>query len=157
MVNAKRNRWSRAEVVMYVGLVVRHGVTRARHRNGDVSTLNPRVPIESWLRSPSRRPCFSLRRTEPRLQAERTDDCESGKESEPKLKVKVMDDARALVVTLPGTNYQITHRKLDNPPGISAAHDLRHDDPDASLNRYEFLARAWTIASEKARELGWIV
>jgi hypothetical protein len=86
-----------------------------------------------------------------------TDDCESRKESEPKLKVKVMEDARALVVTLPGTNYQITYRKLDNPPGISGAHDLRHDDPDASLNRYEFLARAWTIASEKARELGWIV
>jgi hypothetical protein len=75
----------------------------------------------------------------------------------PELKVEVADDAKALIVTLPGTNYQITYRKLDDPPGISGAHDLRQDDPEASLNRYEFLAQAWTIANAKARELGWIV
>ena len=78
-------------------------------------------------------------------------------DNEPKLKVEVMEDARALVVTLPGTNYQITYRKLADSPGVSGVHDTRHDDNEASLNRYEFLARAWTIANAKARELGWIV
>jgi hypothetical protein len=78
-------------------------------------------------------------------------------DSEPKLKIEVIDDARALVVTLPGTSYQITYRKLADIPGVSGTHDLRQDDPDASLNRYEFLARAWTIANDKAKELGWIV
>jgi hypothetical protein len=78
-------------------------------------------------------------------------------DSEPKLKVEVMEDARALVITLPGTNYQITYRKLDDIPGISGAHDLRQDNPQAQLNRSEFLARAWTIAKVKAIELGWIV
>jgi len=29
-------------------------------------------------------------------------------DNEPKLKVEIMEDARALVVSLPGTNYQIT-------------------------------------------------
>jgi len=75
----------------------------------------------------------------------------------PKLKVEVVEDARALVITLPGTKYQITYRKMADIPGMSGAHDLWRDDPDASLNRYEFLARAWRIANAKARELGWIV
>jgi hypothetical protein len=78
-------------------------------------------------------------------------------ESEPKFKVEVIEDARALVITLPGTHYHITYRKLADIPGMSGAHDLRQDDPDASLNRYEFLPRPWTIANTKARELGWIV
>jgi hypothetical protein len=78
-------------------------------------------------------------------------------DSEPKLKVEVMEDACALVITLPGTAYQITYRKLEDCPGVSGAHDLRQDDAEASLNRYEFLARAWRIANAKARELGWII
>jgi hypothetical protein len=76
---------------------------------------------------------------------------------EPKLKVEVVEDARALVITLPGTKYHIIYRKLADIPGMSGAHDLRQDDPEASLNRYEFLARAWRIANAKARELGWIM
>jgi hypothetical protein len=75
-------------------------------------------------------------------------------DSEPKLKVEVMEGAR---ITVPGTKYHITYRKLADIPGMSRVHDLRQDDPDASLNRYEFLARAWTIANAKAGELGWIV
>jgi hypothetical protein len=78
-------------------------------------------------------------------------------DSEPKLKVEVMEDARALVITLPGTSYKITYRKLGDIPGVSGEHDLRQDDPEASLKRYEFLSRAWKIANAKARELGWIV
>jgi hypothetical protein len=62
---------------------------------------------------------------------------------------------RIVTITLPGTDYQITYRKLADSPGVSLERMiLRQDDPEASLNRYEFLARAWNA---KARELGWIV
>ena len=78
-------------------------------------------------------------------------------EVERKMRVEVIEDASALVVTLPGTDYRITYRKLADCAGISGAHDLRQDDSEASLNRFEFLIRAWKLANEKARELGWIV
>ena len=35
---------------------------------------------------------------------------------EPKLKVEVVEDTRALVITLPGTKYHITYRKLADIP-----------------------------------------
>jgi len=31
------------------------------------------------------------------------------------------------------------------------------DDPHARLTHAEFLARAWKLANDKARELGWIL
>jgi hypothetical protein len=31
------------------------------------------------------------------------------------------------------------------------------DDPGLGLTSAEFLAKAWKVANEKARELGWIV
>jgi hypothetical protein len=43
---------------------------------------------------------------------------------EPELKVEVAEDARALIITLPGTDYEIKYRKLADIPGISGAHDL---------------------------------
>jgi hypothetical protein len=30
-------------------------------------------------------------------------------------------------------------------------------DKDAGVSQVEFLARAWRVANDKARELGWIV
>jgi hypothetical protein len=38
---------------------------------------------------------------------------------EPELKVEVEEDARALIITLPGTDYQITYRKLADISGVS--------------------------------------
>ena len=37
-------------------------------------------------------------------------------DNEPNVKVEVIEDARALVITLPGTNYQIRYRKLEDLP-----------------------------------------
>jgi hypothetical protein len=51
----------------------------------------------------------------------------------------------------------VTFRQLADSPGISGSHNIRRDDPDASITRSEFLARAWRVANDKARELGWIV
>jgi hypothetical protein len=75
---------------------------------------------------------------------------------EPELQVEVTADARGLIITVPGTDYQITFRRLPDMAGISGGHDIRRDDPEASLNRSEFLSRGWTIAQRTAKELGWI-
>jgi hypothetical protein len=66
-----------------------------------------------------------------------------------------MEGSGEFVITLPGTSYQVTFRKLADCPGFSASHNIR-GDWDATITRSEFLARAWRIANDKARELGWI-
>jgi hypothetical protein len=60
-----------------------------------------------------------------------------------------------IVITLPGTSYEVTFRKPANGPGLGASHNMQ-DDHDAPITRSEFLARAWPVAKDKARELGWI-
>jgi hypothetical protein len=71
------------------------------------------------------------------------------------LGVLVVLEGDAIVVTLPGTRYSVTYHKLRNPPWLFAA-DI-HNDPDSSISKFTFRARAWTAANDKARELGWIV
>jgi hypothetical protein len=73
--------------------------------------------------------------------------------ADPVLRVEMQDTE--FVITMPGTSYQVTFRKLADGPGFSASHNIR-DDWDAPITRSEFLARAWRIANDKARELGWI-
>jgi hypothetical protein len=58
------------------------------------------------------------------------------------------------VITMPGTSYQVTFRKLAECPGLSASHTMQEDP--APIIRSEFLTRAWKLANDKARELGWI-
>ena len=64
------------------------------------------------------------------------------------LHVEVLDDE--FVITMPGTSYKVTFRKLAGGPGLSASHKIR-DDPDTPITRSEFLARAWRVANDKAR------
>ena len=71
------------------------------------------------------------------------------------LRVLVVLEADTIVVTMPGTIYSVSYRKLHDTPWLVAS-DLR-DDPDSSINKSTFRARAWTAANDKARELGWIV
>jgi hypothetical protein len=66
-----------------------------------------------------------------------------------------MEGSRKFVITMPGTSYKVTFRELADGPGLSASHNIR-DYQDAPSTRSEFLARAWRIANDKARELGWI-
>jgi hypothetical protein len=54
--------------------------------------------------------------------------------------VLVVLEADTIIVTMPGTRYSISYRKLN-----------------AGIREVDFLARAWRIANDKARELGWIV
>ena len=74
--------------------------------------------------------------------------------TDPFLRVEMRDGE--IVIAMVGTNYRVTFRELADFPGLSASHNIR-DDPDAPITRHEFLAAAWKLANEKARELGWIV
>ena len=73
--------------------------------------------------------------------------------TDPLLRLEMQDTE--FVITMPGTSYQVTFRQLADGLGFSASHNIR-DDPDTPITRSEFLARAWRVANDKARELGWI-
>jgi hypothetical protein len=60
-----------------------------------------------------------------------------------------------IIVTMPGTRFSVTYRKFANARQLSS--DFIRDDRDAPIKRAVFLARAWRLANDKARELGWIV
>jgi hypothetical protein len=71
------------------------------------------------------------------------------------LQVLVFDDE--IVVTLPGSNYSVTYSKPIRSPGLLAKGIFHKDDPNAPMRVSEFLAQAWKLANDKARELKWIV
>jgi hypothetical protein len=73
--------------------------------------------------------------------------------NEPRLKLETQNGA--IVISLPGTSYQVTFRRLADGPGMSASHNIR-DDEDAPITPLEFLDRAWGVAKDKAKELGWL-
>ncbi|MGO8841494.1 MAG: hypothetical protein ACLQF1_10270 [Methyloceanibacter sp.] len=62
-----------------------------------------------------------------------------------------------IIVTLPYTHYTVTYYKPANSPQLLAKRFRGKDDPHARLTHAEFLVRAWKLANDKARELGWIV
>ena len=61
-----------------------------------------------------------------------------------------------IIVTLPGTNYWVTYFKEKDSPGLFPADIANKDDPRVTMTAAEFLAKAWKLANEKARELGWV-
>ncbi len=71
------------------------------------------------------------------------------------LQVEVRDGE--IAVTLPHTLFAVTYYKLPNSPQLLAKGIANEDDPRVPMTLSEFLARAWRIANEKAREMGWIV
>ena len=66
--------------------------------------------------------------------------------------VAVVDDA--ITVTMPGTRYSVTYRKGADPWLLASDN---YYDPDFPSRKHTFRARAYTAATDKARELGWIV
>ena len=69
--------------------------------------------------------------------------------------LEVCDDE--LIVSLPGTIYAVTYYKPANSPWLLARNFPSKDDGRADLTQAEFLSRAWHLANDKARELGWII
>jgi hypothetical protein len=75
--------------------------------------------------------------------------------TEPKVRVTVVDDE--LIVTLPGSYYSVTYYKPEGSPQLLAKNIADRDDLRLPMTGAEFLAKAWSLANDKARELGWIV
>jgi hypothetical protein len=72
--------------------------------------------------------------------------------SEIGLRVTLRDEI--ITVTLPGTWFTVTYRKLPELPALVATNVV--NDPRVALRKADFLARASRIANNKAKELGWI-
>jgi hypothetical protein len=62
-----------------------------------------------------------------------------------------------ILVTMRGTRYGVIYFKRRGSPGLFARNIVHEDDPRAPMTSAEFLAQAWKLANDKARELGWIV
>ena len=69
------------------------------------------------------------------------------------LRVQVVDDE--IIVTLPGSHYSVTYYKPAKSPQLIAKYISDRDDPRVAMRLPEFLARAWRLANDKMRELGW--
>jgi hypothetical protein len=65
----------------------------------------------------------------------------------------VTDDT--ITITLPGTWFTVTYRKLTGLPDLVATNVV--DDRRVAMKKADFLVRALRVAKDKARELGWIV
>jgi hypothetical protein len=72
-----------------------------------------------------------------------------------RLRIDVVDDE--IIVSLPGTSYSVTYFKRANAPQLLAKNISNTEDLHTPLKLSDFLSRAWRIANDKARELGWIV
>jgi hypothetical protein len=59
-----------------------------------------------------------------------------------------------IIVTLPGTRFSVTYFKPAELPQLIAKKFPRENEKGAAHS--EFLAQAWKLANDKAREL-WIV
>jgi hypothetical protein len=70
-----------------------------------------------------------------------------------RLHIEVEDDS--IIVTLPGTTFHVIYRKTNETPGL--VQFALQADKSAGISQADFLASAWRVASDKARELGWIV
>jgi hypothetical protein len=68
------------------------------------------------------------------------------------LRVMVRDDT--ITITLPGTWFTVTYRKLTGLPDLVATNVV--DDRRVAMKKADFLVRASRIANNKAKELGWI-
>jgi hypothetical protein len=71
------------------------------------------------------------------------------------LRVQVVDDE--IIVTRPGSIYSVTYYKPDRSPQLLAKRIPDRDDLRIPMRLSDFLAQAWRLANDKARELGWIV
>jgi hypothetical protein len=81
-----------------------------------------------------------------------------------KRKVVVRVAGNKIIVTLPGTNFNVTYERSSDGAAESSSDGAalvarsfggRRDEGD-KVKLPVFLASAWTAANDKARELGWI-
>jgi hypothetical protein len=68
------------------------------------------------------------------------------------LTVRVLDD-RDIVVVMAGTGFEVTYRKDGQLPMLVATDQLRGG---VTSSKARFLAKAWKVAYQKAKTLGWL-
>jgi hypothetical protein len=51
----------------------------------------------------------------------------------------------------------VTYYKLANSPQLHAKHFPEEVDRRSPISQAAFVGKAWKLANDKARELGWIV
>ena len=73
----------------------------------------------------------------------------------PQLRFTVHGDE--ILVTLPGYFYSVTYYKPQSSPGLLAKNMTSENDLRIAMTAAEFLAQAWKLANNRARELGWVV
>jgi hypothetical protein len=62
-----------------------------------------------------------------------------------------------IVVSLAKSQLSVTYHKPDKSPQLLAKRITEKYDPRTPMTVSEFLVKAWKLANDKARELGWIV
>jgi glucose-6-phosphate dehydrogenase assembly protein OpcA len=60
-----------------------------------------------------------------------------------------------IIVSMPDTGWSVTFYKSANSPQLLAR--AREKERGGVMGEADFFARAWNLANDKARELGWIV
>lgn len=73
-----------------------------------------------------------------------------------KRKVVVRVAGNNIIVTLPGTNFNVTYERSSNGAALVARSFGGQRDEGDKVKLPVFLASAWTAANDKARELDWI-
>ena len=68
------------------------------------------------------------------------------------LRVQVIDDE----IVVAGSYYSVTYYKPEESPSLLAKRIADTDDLRIPMTAAEFLAQAWKLANDKARQLGWI-
>jgi hypothetical protein len=68
--------------------------------------------------------------------------------------LRIEVEGEDLRVTLPGTSYAVKSCKLANQ--LYCKEYPMQVDRRSPLSQAEFVGKAWTMANEKARDLGWI-
>jgi hypothetical protein len=62
-----------------------------------------------------------------------------------------------IMVTLPGTRYAVTYYKPTNSRQLQGKHFPEQVDHRSPISQAAFVGKAWRLANDKARELGWMV
>jgi hypothetical protein len=63
-----------------------------------------------------------------------------------------------IVVTLPGSRYSVIYFKRRGSSGLLAKYMVtKNDQRLPRMTASQFFRKAWKLANDKARELGWIV
>ena len=74
---------------------------------------------------------------------------------DPELSVEVTGNE--ILVTLSGTSYSVTYFKPRGQLWLVGKDMVHEDDPRTAMTSAEFLAKAWKVANDTAKYLGWIV